>query len=526
MNETAPADTATEAPDEVRPATATEATDAALPVPTRRLRSELNLEQWPIWVPARSKHNAAPRTLTREIVGENGQKVTAEVAIAVSPKGSLTTEDQRTYYALVDHHQRNDPRDGLMYFSLRGLAKSLAKPWGSRTIETLTDSLIRLRMNTLGWKNSYYDAATGKAQEELGFFNIITDLKVITAKHDGHVTRAEGYFKLNDAIIANLERNYTKPVLLDVVLGFQSEIAQILYTQIDRILSKDITVYESRTKELFANLGLEGKKYGQPSGRKQVLETAIVEFQDAPLTNGLAIRSVTLEKTADDKDYKLVVRRGRARRPQATTETVFSEDQAEPPHSKKQAGEGRISQQVTIPVETGKGTDLLAYFHLVFFGTETVTTPPGLKHRNLADWMIASHGEEMSRYIVDFAKTEAEKTNFRIATFGAIANYVDRAVAHHTLEQAEAKRQEEARREAARQTEIDRERVAREQRGYQLFRELSDDDRNALMGEARALLITSEKWRNTDFSNDLFKMMFEKESEEKVRQDLLHLPAI
>lgn len=110
--------------------------------------------------------------MTREITSDNGQKVRAEVEIAASRNGTLTTEDQRTYYALVEHHQRNGGRsDNIVYFSLRGIAKSLAKQWGTRTIETVTDSLTRLRANTIVWKNSYHDAETGKTQEELGFFN-------------------------------------------------------------------------------------------------------------------------------------------------------------------------------------------------------------------------------------------------------------------------------------------------------------------------------------------------------------------
>ncbi len=495
--------------------------DEAPQPPARRVRSELNLEQWSIWLPSNSNRDPAPRVLTRELEGANGQKVIAEVEIAASRKGTLTTEDQRTYYALVEHHQRAGKPGNVVYFSLRGISKSLAKKWGTRTIETLTDSLTRLRANTIVWKNSYYDAATGKAQEELGFFNIITDLKIITAKQDGHTTRAEGYFKLNDAIIANLERNHTKPVLLDVVIGFKSEVAQILYTQLDRILSKDITTYEKRTKELFAELGLEGRKYTQPSGRKQLLEPAIAELQNTPLTNGYLIRVATLERTVDGKDYKLVVKRGRTRLKNGTPEPRFSEGQAEPPPQKNQPVQGRIEPTSAIQTGTGKGIELLAYFHTTFFGTDALTTQPAQKHRDLADWMIASHGEELSRYIVDFAKTEAEKSRFAIATFGAVANYIDRAVTAFTLDQARLKREEESRRHAMRQADADRIREAREQRGYQLFRDLPDADRQILLGQKRAELITAEKWRTADFSTDIFKIMFEKEAEQLVRHDLL-----
>jgi hypothetical protein len=489
--------------------------------PARRVRSELNLEKWSIWLPSNSNRDPKPRVLTREVKGDHSQKMIAEVEITASRKGTLTTEDQRTYYALVEHHQRNGKPDCVVYFSLRGISKSLGKKWGTRTIETITDSLTRLRANTIVWKNSYHDAATGKTQEELGFFNIITDLKIITAKQDGHVTRSEGYFKLNDAIIANIERNHSKPVLLDVVIGFKSEVAQVLYTQLDWILSKDITTYERRTKELFADLGLEGRKYAHPSGRKQLLQPAIAELQNAPLTNGNVIRSVGLERTVDGKDYKLVVKRGRTRLKNDVPDARSYESQAEPHPQEKRGVESRTEPNTAIQTGPGKGIELLVYFHKVFFGTDSLTTQPAQKHRDLADRMIASHGDELSRYIVNFAKTEAEKTRFAIATFGAVANYIDRAVTAFTLEQAQVKRDEEARREAARQAETDRLREEIELRGYQLFRDLSEIDRQMLLGRKRALLITSEKWRDADFSTDIFKIMFEKEAGQLVRQDLL-----
>lgn len=223
----------------------------------------------------------------------------------------------------------------------------------------------------------------------------------------------------------------------------------------------------------------------------------------------------------DGKDYKLVVRRGRTRLRNDTPEPRSGGGRAEPPSQKNRAVQSPTEPNVVVTPDSGKGIELLAYFHTVFFGTEALTSQPAQKHRDLADWMIASHGEELSRYIVNFAKTEAEKTRFAIATFGAIANYIDRAVTAYTLEQARLKREEEARREAAKRAEADRLREAREQRGYQLFRDLPDIDRQALLGQKRAELITTEKWRDQDFTSDIFRTMFEKEAEQLVRQDLL-----
>jgi hypothetical protein len=499
-------------------ATATEETAIE---PARKVRAELNLEQWSIWLPSNSNREAKPRVLRREIVTPAGDKVTAEVEITASRKGTLTTEDQKTYYALIEHHQANRRPDNVAYFSLRGLAKSLAKKWGSRTIETLTDSLTRLRANTIVWQNSYHDSETGKTHETLDFFNIVTDLKIVTTKQNGHTTRAEGYFKLNDSIIANLDRNHTKPVLLDVVLGFKSEVAQILYTQIDRILSRDISTYEKRTKELFEDLGLEGKKYAYPGGRKQLLEPAIAELESAPLSNGATIASVKLEKTADGKDYKLVAKRGRARSKNATTAPRSSESQ-ENPHSKEERpSESRIEANNEGTEAGQKGSELIAYFQQVFFGADRPTTKPSKKHCDLADQIVASHGESVSRYIVDFAKAEAEKTNYRIATFGAIANYVDRAVAGYTIEQAKLKRRAEWERAEAKKQAGEQASRARTERAYQLYNDLPEAERIELTNHYQAIMATSDEWKDTKFADPLQRKLFESSVKAAIREHLL-----
>jgi hypothetical protein len=495
--------------------------ETAIEPSARKIRAELNLEQWSIWLPSNSNREAKPRVLRREIVTPTGDKVIAEVEIATSRRGTLTTEDQKTYYALVEHHQKNRRPDNIAYFSLRGLSKSLAKKWGSRTIETLTDSLTRLRANTIVWRNSYLDSETGKAHETLDFFNIITDLKIITTKQGGHTTRAEGYFKLNDSIIANLERNHTKPVLLDVVLGFKSEVAQILYTQLDRILSRDITTYEKRTKELFEDIGLEGKKYAYPAGRKQLLEPAIAELENAPLSNGATIASVTLQKTADGKDYKLVAKRGRARAKNATAAPRSSESQ-ENPHSKEERpSESRTEAESEGGEAEQKGSELIAYFQQVFFGAARPTTKPAQKHRNLADSIIASHGEAVSRYIVDFAKAEAEKSKYPIATFGAIANYVDRAVASYTLDQAKLKRREEWERAETKKRAGEQASRSRVERAYQLYNDLPEAERIELTNHYQAILATSDEWKDTKFADPLQRKLFESSVKAAIREHLL-----
>ena len=136
-------------------------------------------------------------------------------------------------------------------------------------------------------------------------FNILADLKIIKRRVDGHITREAGYFKFNDFILKNIFNNYSKPVLLEVVLSFKSEIAQLLYTHLDLMLARR-TTYERKTRELFDDLGLDGKAYRNVSNRVQKLKPALEELTGVRLSTGFIV-SATLEKTADGKDYKIVI---------------------------------------------------------------------------------------------------------------------------------------------------------------------------------------------------------------------------
>jgi hypothetical protein len=276
---------------------------------TERIRPELNLEKWAIWKPSKSKNPPSARVIERELALLNGDKVTAKVKVGFTDDGELTTEDQKTYYGLIKYWEERGHSDKQTFFSLNQLRKMLKKKWGTNVKDSLTQSLIRLRTIPFTWTNAYYDAITKETVEEINIFNILSELKIIKRKKDGSVNREFGYFRFNDFILNNLRANHTKPLLFDTVISFRSEVAQILYTYLDLILA-DKTLYERRTKELFDDLSLQGKAYINPSKRKQILDPALKELHAAPLTTG-RIASITLEPTKDERDYKLVVRKGK-----------------------------------------------------------------------------------------------------------------------------------------------------------------------------------------------------------------------
>ena len=86
----------------------TQQTSHTIPAPQQptktaveKIRPDLNLEKWSIWQPSKS-HNKRTRVLFREMTNGSGEILTAEVTIGyVDRIGTITTEDQRTCYALI-----------------------------------------------------------------------------------------------------------------------------------------------------------------------------------------------------------------------------------------------------------------------------------------------------------------------------------------------------------------------------------------------------------------------------------------
>ena len=89
---------------------------------------------------------------------------------------------------------------------------------------------------------------------------------------------------------------------------------------------------------------------------------------------------------------------------------------------------------------TTQARDLVLYFLQCFHGTEKAQ--PQSKAISQATALIAQHGEELARYIVDFAHQAAPETNFQIETFGGVLQYTSRAIEAYDAAQAKRKTRE------------------------------------------------------------------------------------
>ena len=281
------------------------------------------------------------------------------------------------------------------------------------------------------WTHSYYDSIKKENIELLDTFSILSDLKIIKKSKNRNESQAFGFFRFDEFILRNLLNNYTKPILLDVVLGFRSEIAQLIYTHLDLVMARR-NLYERKTHELFAvDLDLVGKSYKNASNRVQKLKPALRELQGVQLSTGV-ISSAKLEKTKDGKDFKIVIRKGSIGKRQRVIES-----------EEHQSNDNSIEHENSGDTQA---KELVQYFYSVFHHINHHTLR--VKAISQAVTLIAQYGYEVARFIVDFSYKGAQETNYSPQTFGGILQYASRALEAYELEKKRA--EDDAIRQAAR----------------------------------------------------------------------------
>jgi hypothetical protein len=383
-----------------------------------KIRSELNIEKWPaIWQPAKSKNKPTLRIMERESMTADGDRMVSRVEIGYTHLGTLTTEEQKMLYVLIKLWEDNGKPDQQVFFSSRELGRMLRKKgWGTNVINSITKSLRKLRTIPIEWINSYYDqTGTGSVVVDRRPLTLLGDLRVIERRQDGAVNSSQGYFKFDDHILTNLQLNYTKPVCIEEFFKLRSEIAQLIYSHIDLILF-DKSKYERKTRALFDDLGLKNEEYQHMYERKRAIEKALKELQGIRLSSGV-LRSATIEKTADGKDYKV----------------SFSKSASVVSLDVPSTLPGNVPPSVTVNDYTKikdplfeQGELLVKLFHKIVHDVDNHHAQSKEIGQALA--LIAQHGDELARFIVEFATRQAAETGFKIQHFGAVLSYASRAV--------------------------------------------------------------------------------------------------
>ncbi len=386
-----------------------------------KIRSELNVEKWPaMWQPAKSKNRPTLRTMEREITATDGTRIVSRVEVGYTQLGTLTTEEQKMLYVLIKLWEDSGKPNTQVFFSSRELARMLKKKgWGTNVIQAITKSLRKLRTIPIEWINSYHDRTNnGDVLVDRRPFTLLGELRVVERKHDGAVNSSQGYFKFDDHILTNLQLNYTKPVCIEEFFKLKSEVAQLIYSHVDLMLF-DKSKYERRSRELFNDLGLKNHEYTHMYERKRAIERALKELEGIRLSSGV-LKSATIEKTNDGKDYKVAFSKGAAARIEVGVESA---PELIPPSV---VINEYFAQKDSLQMQ---GEELVAEFYKRFHNV--LNRGADSKQVAQAISLIVHHGFEAAQFIIEYSWKAAQETNYQPQTFGGILQYTSRALAEY-----------------------------------------------------------------------------------------------
>lgn len=273
------------------------------------VRPELNTSKFAdfIFPPSHANNLYKSRTKEWNIFLPDGIKGSA--FLRVSPPEGFKSPTHQTYkvlLALFDLWHEKRSADGSLTCSLRDIANILHLKMDGRLAPALVKEMDILREASVTWKFSFInDKGEGQSLRPM---NILDDFQYDEWTPKAEKFKSRVYIKFNKNIQRNLEANKTKPINLSVLRAIKGEIASVLYTRLDIILSTRDR-YERNTKGVFSDLQLDSEKYRYPSRRKAKLIPIVNELDGKRLSTG-HILSLSLERTVDHKDWKLVCTRG------------------------------------------------------------------------------------------------------------------------------------------------------------------------------------------------------------------------
>jgi len=181
---------------------------------------------------------------------------------------------------------------------------------------------------------------------------------------------------------------------------------------------------------------------------------------------------------------------------------VFTQRQALP-RPASTSRELTTQQQMDLPLSVSP-LETVQRFHEIARGIAGYTPGPGSREVAQAEKLLKSHGLDRVNFIIDYAVRSANRTNFRMRTFGAIHQYVPEALRAYDRirrDEEQAKRTE-AKREAATREEADAARSIEE-----TLRALTAEERQALHDQVKNDLVMKYpdvyKWKPEVFESTI-----------------------
>ncbi len=410
-------------------------------------RVERNFESLPVWSLVPNKNTVFTDSKTIELEPErlpDGNLVQRKIIITPSAKYGYPTIKTQEHWCAFQKLWHDSPtkETGKVEYSRRQLLEGiLGKAGCGNSSKALDLSVLQLASTLYQFEYTFFDKEQEKSRREVKGFIPITHFHLTECRTKNEVTHDKCSVTLNPLIVSNLLRGYFKPLLLPIASQFEG-IANYLYRKLDTQFSH-YTKYEISTARFFRENGLEGSEYKYPSSRKRLLEKAIKKLIGKPTSSGAVIAKYEFAKTANGKDWKLIVRS--KRKHNRTVQAEVSEAlQSVEPESKKRKPKQKATEKPQEPQHKAKepqakeiptpnpkkplearseALEVLTYFDEVFglggdgdkqYSKNAVTK---------ASAFIKRDGLEKTKFLIDFARREAPKTNYEPKTFNGITHY-------------------------------------------------------------------------------------------------------
>lgn len=374
----------------------------------RLVARELNFDFGCFFYPSENKIINETRYFSLEKKDSKGnlRKLHAEL-LPVQKFGILTTFDERVFYVLVETWIEQKKADKC-FFSLRELADKLNLSWGLNVRIAIKNSLNRLRICGILWKESFYLKKEKRHITIENPFTILNFLEVYTNKREG-IGAPISCFSFDERTLSNLVQSYSRPINFNTILSFDYPLSQTVYTLLDRKLYGTNDYSRTIKGLLLDDIQLIGKSYEHKSHRIRVLEKIIPELTGVKLSYGEIITSITIENNGRS-DAILRVKRTGAKKIKGKLLQTES-------FTKK--------TDIKIPESTRKALEEFdKHFNSKF---EINNTPK--KVVECVSLLVKEHGIEAILFSIGYIKTNLIKKSYQPDTFNGIKKYISKAVA-------------------------------------------------------------------------------------------------
>ncbi|MDQ3064492.1 MAG: replication initiator protein A [Acidobacteriota bacterium] len=376
------------------------------------VRIEKNIAAFGFFTPSSKRIKNVPKVLRFSQTIE-GRKVEAEVIISGSMQyGMPITADQDKYLAfqkIIDRVKQAKGRvENPIKFTTAELLALLGSSKNGNRYKEVSDWLKVMKGTTIESNGAVWVA--GKKRFATDVFSIFDRIRSLGDELDDGTIADQNYVWLSDWYLENLNNFYLLPIDFEAYKQLKNHIAKALIPllQIWLYASREVGRFEKRYSEICQTLNIT--QYKKISDIKRRFGNSLDE-----LVEHQYLESWTIEKTADQKDFKIIFHHGlkfysdRARAKRNSKEKLAEAKNA--PLKPEKIGEATL---LLFEQENAKEDENFAS------GGESEVLPEPPKSENLPDTVTDLQREVIKRLFVEFGisiekATELIKNNLEEA---------------------------------------------------------------------------------------------------------------